>query len=486
MFTTRTGWLALIGLTAIPWPGAQAGDFVPAARMRDPLKQLVFDSRVIEETDGVRLSLGAVVKDSHNPLTRSDKPWEDALDNVYPNLIYDEQDRLFKLWHKCVLDEPAVAAKQEPPPLLINGVAWYLCYATSRDGIAWEKPLFDLHRFDGAMETNAVARGVANVGVFKDLHDPDPARRYKMLSDIGARLPDNMRASFSPDGIHWTPPGPLEGLGNSGDTHTNAFWDDRLGKYVMFSRLYQGERLVSRSESADFLHWEKPRIVLRSTPEEGKATQTYCMPVFPYASIYLGFVMMYHETADRTVDCELAWSPDSVEWHRLAPGTPFIPRGADGSYDGGCIYAQAGSPVIKDDELWIYYGGIREVHRGWKRDCHLCLARLRRDGFAGYEPLDDSQPGAVLTRPLLCAGRPLRVTADIRAGGELRAEILGEEGCSAADCEPLRVNATDAIIRWKNGRSLADFKGKIVRLKFTLRATTLYAFSGLAQCPAKP
>ena len=485
MFPPRAGRLALIGLSVFLYPWARAGDFIPAARLRDPLKQLVFDTRVIDQTEGVRLALGHVVKDPRNPLTKPDKPWEDALDNVYPSLIYDEQERIFKLWHKCVLDEPSVAAKQEPPPLLINGVAWYLCYATSRDGLAWDKPLFDLHRFDGSLDTNAVARGVANVGVFKDLHEADPARRYKMLSDIGARLPENMRASFSPDGIHWSAPCPLEGLGSSGDTHTNAFWDERLGKYVMFSRLYQGERLVARSESADFLRWEKPRGVLRSTPEEGQATQTYCMPVFPYANVYLGFAMMYHASGDRAVDCELAWSPDSVEWHRLAPGSPFIPRGPAESYDAGCIYAQAGSPVVKDDELWIYYGGIREVHRGWKRDCHLCLSRLRLDGFAGYEA-GESGSGAVTTTTLVPAGEPLRVTADIREGGELRAEIVGAEGCSAADCEPLHANATDAVIRWKTGKSLADFKGKSVRLKFTLRAATLYAFTGLRQLPANP
>jgi hypothetical protein len=481
MFSSRSGWLALAGLSLVLVPGTRSADFISTAQMRDPLKQLVFDTRVIEKTEGVRLTLGRIAKDSHNPLTRPDKPWEDALDNFYPNLIYDEQDRLFKLWHKCVLDEPAAAAKQESPPLLINGVAWYLCYATSRDGIAWEKPLFPLHRFDGTLETNAVARGVANVGVFKDPHDADPARRYKMLSDIGARLPDNMRASFSADGIHWTAPTPLEGLGNSGDTHTNAFWDDRLGKYVMFSRLYREERLIARSESADFLHWQKPQVVLRSTLEEGKSVQTYCMPVFPYANLYLGFVMMYHASGDRAVDCELAWSPDSVEWRRLAPGTPFIPRGPNGSYDGGCIYAQAGSLVTRDNEIWIYYGGVREVHRGWKRDCHLCLARLGIDRFAGYETTDDTMPGTALTRPLLCSREPLRVNAAIRTGGELRAEIVGEEGCSAEECDPLRTDSVDAVIRWKNGKSLADFSGKTVQLRFTLRAATLYAFRGLRQ-----
>ena len=74
----------------------------------------------------------------------------------------------------------------------------------------------------------------------------------------------------------------------TGDTHNNAFWDERLGKYVLITRFYLGERLVARSESRDFLHWEQPKLVLRSTLAEGRPRQTYCMPAFPYASGYLG------------------------------------------------------------------------------------------------------------------------------------------------------------------------------------------------------
>jgi hypothetical protein len=198
--------------------------------------------------------------------------------------------------------------------------------------------------------------------------------------------------------------------------------------------------------------------------------------------------MMYNVGGDKTVDCELVWSPDSVKWERVLPGTPFIPRGPKDSYDGGCIYAQAGSPVVKDGQVWIYYGGSREVHRGWKRHCLPCLARLRMDGFAGYTPAGAGGCGSVITQPMRCTGDPLRVSADVRAGGSIRVAVLDEKGFSLDDCEPITADVTDGVVQWKNGKDFTAVKGKTARLKFELKAATLYAFSGLelvarASCP---
>ncbi|MBI5820088.1 MAG: hypothetical protein HZA88_13975 [Verrucomicrobia bacterium] len=472
----RIAFAILIAGVVLPVSGQQ-DNVITGVQLRNRLKHLLLDSRVVAETNNARLVVGRVAKDEHNPLFHVDKPWENALNNLYPNIAYDETERRFQLWYKCVLADSNVIAKMMPPRT-INKVGWFLCYATSRDGIVWEKPELGLHGFDGSTKNNAVARDVANVGVCRDPHDPDPARRYKMIYDIGVRLPDNMRVRFSPDGVHWSEPVKPDGLGTAGDTHSNMFWDDWLGRHVLITRLYIGERLVSRAESTDFLKWTQPALVLRSTPAEGKNRQAYCMPAFPYANGYLGFVMMYNVASDQTVDCELVWSPDSVTWQRVAPGTPFIPRGAKESYDGGCIYAQAGPPVIKDGRLWIYYGGSREKHRGWKRHCLPCLARLRVDGFAGYEPQEPGRPATILTPPMRCTGDELRVSADVRSGS-MRVEIVGESGHALADCEPIVTDVTDGIVRWKNGKSLAALKGKAVRLKFELNSATLYAFSGM-------
>lgn len=386
---------------------AFAGDPTIVAPALDHL--LLLDSRVVENAENAKLVLGTPIKDPRNPLMPSDQPWENATNNYYPNVLWDNEAHAWKLWYKDVLaDNDAIA--QMDPPSTVHDVGWYLLYATSKDGIAWTKPALGLHKFGSRNDTNAVARDCPNVGVFKDLHDPDATRRYKMVFDTGLGQP---KARFSADGIHWGEVQAMEGFTpQQGDTHNNAFFDVRSGKYLWFTKLYLGERLVTRLESDDFLHWHSSGVVLRSSLDEGRKTQTYAMTVFPYGNIYLGYVMMYHVGKDRTVDCELAWSPDSVHWQRVQPGTAFLPLGAKDSYDGGTIYAQAGPPVIKDGRLQLYYGGSPTVHVGWKRNASLCLATLREDGFAGYEVLDSTKRAMITTTRLRATGKDITFTAD--------------------------------------------------------------------------
>jgi hypothetical protein len=385
----------------------------------DEAKLLMLDTRVIEQVENARLVLGAPVKEPRNPLLRSDQPWENATNNYYPNVLWDAEEKVWKLWYKNVLADKEVIAQMDPPGT-VHDVGWYLLHATSHDGVAWQRPELGLHKFAGSFANNIVSRDCPNVGVFKDLQDPDPARRYKMVFDIGLGKP---RVRFSADGIRWGEASGVQGFtAQQGDTHNNAFFDTRLGKYLWFTKLYLGERLVTRLESDDFLHWKSSGVVLRSTLDEGRVHQTYALTVFPYANLYLGYVMMYHVGAGRTVDVELAWSPDSIHWQRVAPGKAFLPLGAAGSYDSGCIYAQAGPPVVQDGELLIYYGGSPAVHQGWKRSGDLCLARLREDRFAAYEPTEAGKPAVLTTSLLRATNQPIRLNAD----GVVKMETLPE------------------------------------------------------------
>lgn len=436
----------------------------------DPLKQLVLDTRVIARADHARLVLGSPIKDARNPLLPADRPWENSTNNLYPNVLWDEPERTWKLWYKNVLADKDAIARMDRPSTVHN-VGWYLLYATSKDGIAWEKPALGLHRYDGSDTTNAVARDTPNVGVFKDPHDPDPARRYKMVYDIGL---GQLRTRFSADGIHWGEPVAVTGFSpQHGDTHNNAFWDPRIRRYVWFTKLYIGERTVARFESEDFSHWRDTGMVLRSTVEEGRISQTYCLPVFPYANIYLGYVMMYHRGRDHTVDCELAWSPDGVRWQRVAPGVPFLPRGASGTYDSQCIYAQAGPATAQDGQLLIYYGGSDFPHKGWKRHCLLSLARLRLDGFAGYESVDPRRPAVLTTAPVILAARTLTLSADA-AGGRIDVEVLDGDDRVLAKAAAIAGDVTDSPL----AMDLQSLLGRTVRLRFTLAQARLYAFGG--------
>jgi len=436
-------------------------------------KYLLIDSRIISRSEGVHCALGTVEKDEHNPLFAEDKPWEPRFDNLYANVLFDEEEQTYKCWYSpFIIDERTSYTSREKRVSIgyrnatPKGREMGVCYAVSKDGIVWEKPELGITEFDGSRKNNIVVREPHGAGIWKDLSDPDPARRYKMFSKER-----HMSVSFSPDGLHWSSFTICPEIEAAGDTHNNTFWSPHLEKYVGITRLWDGQRIVGRTESVDFLEWTKAVEVFRALPTE-QHQQTYAMPVFRYANVYLGLVMMFNTDSD-TVDCELAWSSDTVHWERVCPGTPLIPRGPDGSYDCGCIYAAA-YPIVKNGEIKLYYGGNNNVHSNW-RDGFFCLAHLRADGFAGMETVRSDTAGIIVTKPIECVSKDLRVSADA-AEGSLRVAVVDADGFGLDNCEPVDVNIADGIIKWKDNRDLSRFIGKPIRLQFELKAALLYAF----------
>ena len=485
----------LLGIGALPMVGRTgwAAD-----------KYLLLDSRVVERKDGLRLALGTVRKEPRNPLFGEDRPWEVRIDNLYGNVVYDGEERLYKLWYSPFMrraQEESVPREKRPStpydsvPRGIRDLA--ICYATSKDGVTWHKPELGLFEFEGSKRNNIIMGAASRTtewepphgaGIFKDLRDPDPERRYKMIfmrrprdgsRDRRGDMPRHLCVSFSGDGLHWQDPIPLKQPIMSGDTHNNAFWAPSLNKYVAFTRRKVRGRIVTRAESEDFIHWSAGENVLRSLPSEPER-QTYAMPVFPYANVYLGLVMMMNlhpedsNSTDDTVDCELAWSPDTVHWERICPGTPLIPRGPKGSSpDWGCIFG-CSSPVLLDKEIRLYYGANNGYHSNW-RDGFLCLAYLRPDGFAGIEPEKPGGAGSIITRPLANVSGDLRISADAQ-GGAVTVTVLDESGRNLAESSPISADVTDGLVRWEKG-SFASLVGRTLRLRFDIASARLYSFN---------
>ena len=75
--------------------GAEKGN--PALPGRD--RYLLLDSRIVANTENAKLVLGNVQKHKGNPLFEEDKPWEKRFDNLYANVIYDEEEQIFKCWY---------------------------------------------------------------------------------------------------------------------------------------------------------------------------------------------------------------------------------------------------------------------------------------------------------------------------------------------------------------------------------------------------
>ncbi|HOW17469.1 MAG TPA: hypothetical protein PLC79_00415 [Phycisphaerae bacterium] len=438
----------------------------PAATRPGAGKYLLLESDRIERADGVRLVLGKVAKDAHNPLLVEDKPWEVRFDNLYATVMFDEERRVYRAWYNPFIIDDAVssttAAERKKIPYRPTKREMGVCYAVSQDGIAWEKPALGIVEFNGTTANNLVMRDAHGTGVRMDPLDPDAARRYKAFLMGGV--------ATSPDGLHWSKTLPCPEINAAGDTHNNWIWDDARGRYVGITRLWADrQRIVGRTESADFRKWSPAVEVLRGDVDH----QTYALVVFRYANVYLGLLMIHHRRPD-TVDCELAWSRDTIRWERVCAGTPLIPRGREGEFDSHCLFAAA-EPISRDGEIRLYYGGNNGPHFGWQAG-GLGLARLRPDGFAGMAAAKAGELGTIVTKPIPCAGRHLQVTADVGAGGSVRASVVDADGFALADGEAIGTDVTDGTVRWRDGRDLGPCKGKPVRLRFELRAATLYAF----------
>ena len=440
---------------------------------------LLLDERNVATTQNVQLKIGSVTKHDANPLMVEDKPWEKRFDNFYGNILYDTSDELFKCWYSPFIIQQSAKGMSleerekipytghEPPEM---GV----CYATSIDGIVWEKHHLGLVEFENSAENNLICRGPHGMGVFKDLRATKKTQRYKSIFQ-------GLRTSTSQDGLKWSKPRHISRNKIAGDTHNNVIWAPTLKKYVGFTRTW-GEtdrllkgpktktnhiwgRQVSRIESSDFCDWSKAEVVIDCTVWEH---QPYAMPVFFHANIYIGLMAVHDQSTDR-VWTELTWSNDTKIWHRVNEGTALIegsPRPLD--YDYGCIFACA-TPLFLKDEIRIYYGGSDGLHSSWRNGC-LALATLRPDGFAGYQPMNPHEVGIITTPPLDYHGQAINVSADVSHNGWLKAHLINSGNVRIAT-QIINQSVTDALL-FQSSVTVADK----IQIEFELKGSTLYAF----------
>ena len=203
--------------------------------------------------------------------------------------------------------------------------------------------------------------------------------------------------------------------------------------------------------------------------------QIHDMPVVKHAGVYLGVVGLFDIKASKQW-CELAWSPDSKEWHRIQPGTPLIPNGDYGDYDWGCIFTAI--PLIRKDGIDLYYGANDGRFMAW-RNGYLALARLRADGFAGYELIEGgaNKTGTLSTIPITVAGENLNLSADVAPSGFVKVTVFDTYNGVLAEGELISTTVTDAQIAWKDNFKFKKLEGKKIKLKFELRESKLFSFS---------
>lgn len=431
-------------------------------------RQLFVDDFLIENTTLQRTYHRAEYY-QHNPVLRPDKPWEITPPNpcamVFSDgVFYDPQDELFKMWYMA-------------------GYVAGTGYATSKDGIRWQKPVLDV--FPG---TNLVQKGRRDSStVWLDHTAKDRQQRFKM----GYWVDGVMKLCTSPDGIHWSEP---VSSGKVGD-RTTFFYNPFRGCWVHSLRAgIPGDARVRRYwKTKDFLdaQWKLDEVPLwvgsdnlDPRREDIKTQpQLYNLDCVAYESLLLGLFSIWRgQPRDRAKPNEvcLGFSRDGFHWFR-PDRRAFLPVSEQpGDWNWANVQSAGGGCLIVGDQLYFYVSGRAGIRGSTASGvCVTSLGILRRDGFASLDA--GPEPAQVTTRPVKFRGKYLFVNADT-ARGMLRAEILDERGqplqpFTRENCEPLRADGTRLPVRWRVASTdLGTLAGRPVRFRFELSNGSLYAF----------
>ena len=285
-----------------------------------------------------------------------------------------------------------------------------------------------------------------------------------------------MYGATSPDGVKWTPiKEPL--FTHKSDTDTTVYYDEWLGKYVMYTRLYLTERrMIAIAEADDFRHWGSVSPLIWPGLEEPLAMDVYTNARTTYPGmpeVHLMFPMFYHRF-DQTSDIRLFSSIDGLQWSQV-PGGPVLTRSS--FHDSSIEFLVASKPLLPlpNNRVGLRYSASRYPHKypRWKQGL-----TPGKDGWAWWEKgrlvaLTADEEGEFVTFSIPVMGRELRINARTPRAGTVK---VGFKGRPIEDCDPIFGDSFAHPVRWKGKAEVGIEQGQTTSIKFHLRKAELFGF----------
>ena len=475
-------------------------------------KQLFIDGRFIAESGGVELHVNPPAL--RGPVFEGERPWEAGY--MLFATVLQEGDVLRMWYFSCA---PGKEGQLGPS---------YFCYATSRDGVHWERPALGLVEYEGSKKTNILASGeeLPLEYVFLDPKAP-VEQRYKGLWFKSPADEGGLYIACSPDGISWRKH-PQRLLPLRPDTQNQVLYDPSRDKYLAYVRA--DVPLEGRSVGAAFRKvgcaviddplapWPYEESVELNCefwgeelcPPPGREfpyamsydefdppnTDLYnpAVSIYPWAeSVYVGFPSAYYHfpeppegeySNDGLLEAQLAVSRDGLRFERPGRGRAYIPLGVSESIQAGQIYVYP-HLVRFGDEIHQYYSAHALSHGRYsgvgetRGNGRYCLAVQRLDGFMSADAAYTG--GWLVTPPISFSGCELELNIDCKATGHAVVELRDEhdlpiKGFAAADCDLIRGNHIHYTVTWQGDGDVSALAGRPLRMKFVMRNARLFAF----------
>jgi len=478
--------------------------------------QLFIDRTLVRETENVSLTLHQGKKHPENPVVKPDQPWEGWRLELMGTVLYDEQEKHFKMWYW---------ANGRPD----YGIEAVVCYATSKEGVRWDKPLVGTLPTKNGKPTNAVtlARGGS---VMKDTRDPDPTRRYKMVGWIESPNSERgYRMLISPDGLHWTTYGKrfAHQYGKVGDVIT-CHWDRGRGLYVAFLKNHyqrwrgHTRRLFHTATSKDFRTWTTPvlswktdqldddtckarldKVRYQLDRQDNPAlmrTEYYGIGAYVAESCTIGFPWIFtinnnarYGNQEGPAEIQLAVSRDLYNWERPFR-TPVIAHGKQGAWDA-TWQCTASYAIRVGDEIRLYYAGGNFTHgtpqiyrlefkdgkyvRLGNISSAIGLVTWKLDRFVSVD--GPAEGGILRTIPVKFKGSRLEINAATKGpDGRIVVEILDAAAWPIEGVRPsdrFKGDALRHVVTFRGNADVSRFEGRPISLRFHLKNAELYSFA---------
>lgn len=468
-------------------------------QLKPGIHELFLDDYRIESMVDVQRMVNPAVKSK--PLIKPTERWEGNSVYIYGTVLKDQpKGSGYRMWYSSYVDRK-----------------YFLCYATSNDGITWKKPDLGIIDYGGNKNNNICKIGGGTL--VYDPDDKDPNKRYKLMDVTKAnpakKRPSGYGVSFSADGLKWTP---YEGnpVISYADVSTVAYDEDKK----LFIASTKQRMLVSNtsvtpgkldrsafiSVSKDFIHWSAPGAPdadwtlavegdyiddMTVMTKGGIERQIYGVTVHPYEGIYIGLPWTFDMTSSATGDFarygdgriqpQIAASRDLRHWERPVREA-VLPLGTAGAWDDGTLYSSS-KMQISEKEVDLYYGAMNLPHGGNNATqiqiAQIAKATWRRDGFVSMHNGGDDT-GIITTKPLVFSGKKLNVNVRLIKGGSLKIELLDAAGkvlpgYTPSDVKVITGDQLSATAGWKKA-DLARLEGKQIKLRFHLDGGDLYSY----------
>ncbi|MBI5693825.1 MAG: hypothetical protein HZC55_27435 [Verrucomicrobia bacterium] len=459
-------------------------------------RYLFLTPEIVGESEQVRIAVNPAQR--RETVIRADRPWEQLMISFF--LTVREEEGRLRMWYICRdKDNQANVA-----------------YAESADGVHWTKPDLGIVDYHGSRANNLVGLKRLEGVVFRDPHAP-AAERYTYVTTSkppgDASGPTGLFRFHSPDGLRWAgDPTPLIRAGS--DTQNVTFWDENLGRYVVYLRGWNPDprrRKVMRVELpnlrdpfpvvptkrgvGDYFFDEIP-TVLQCDDQDPARTDIYNIAAQPYPldpSWYVGFPAFLRRSAATDapghkgshrgpVEVQFVGSRDGIAWHRY-DRAPYAPPGLTAPEKKNMTFMGTGL-VVRGGEIWQYGTEFESEHgdmaaRHQKTDGAIVRWVQRVDGFVSANTGD--RAGWLRTVPVQITGDRLLLNLDTGALGEMRVSLLDRDGgalpgFTAAQCDPLQTNSLGAVVSWAGRTDLSALRGRAVQLEFHSARARLYSF----------